>query len=253
MYIMNHKTEPTTSGRQARRQTQLWQRLMLTAAMLLVFTLGANARANWENTDHFFKAYFDNNNGYFTIEILQGDNEFGPANENGYIEDATLKYGNRSLVKITANDVNDDLTTTILNNSDGNITISKEWRNDRYYYIVITWTPNFVPTAENMTLTGTWDVNGAYETDPINGEKRCEPKAAPSITFSEATVNSATNTTTVKFSAGDHSGMFQNGKYQLYRGNNVVAEIQANKISQTGTFTLNEIIESPSTYQIRFE
>lgn len=250
---MNHKTEPTTSGRQARRQTQLWQRLMLTAAMLLVFTLGANARANWENTDHFFKAYFDNNNGYFTIEILQGDNEFGPANENGYIEDATLKYGNRSLVKITANDVNDDLTTTILNNSDGNITISKEWRNDRYYYIVITWTPNFVPTAENMTLTGTWDVNGVYETDPINGEKRCEPKAAPSITFSEATVNSATNTTTVTFSAGDHSGMFQNGKYQLYRGNNVVAEIQANQISQTGTFTLNEIIESPSTYQIRFE
>ncbi len=250
---MNHKTEPTTSGRQARRQTQLWQRLMLTAAMLLVFTLGANARANWENTDHFFKAYFDNNNGYFTIEILQGDNEFGPANENGYIEDATLKYGNRSLVKITANDVNDDLTTTILNNSDGNITISKEWRNGRYYYIVITWTPNFVPTAENMTLTGTWDVNGVYETDPINGEKRCEPKAAPSITFSEATVNSATNTTTVTFSAGDHSGMFQNGKYQLYRGNNVAAEIQANKISQTGTFTLNEIIESPSTYQIRFE
>lgn len=250
---MNHKTEPTTSGKQARRQTQLWQRLMLTAAMLLVFTLGANARANWENTDHFFKAYFDNNNGYFTIEILQGDNEFGPANENGYIEDATLKYGNRSLVKITANDVNDDLTTTILNNSDGNITISKEWRNDRYYYIVITWTPNFVPTAENMTLTGTWDVNGAYKTDPINGEKRCEPKAAPSITFSKATVNSAANTTTVTFSTGDHSGMFQNGKYQLYRGNNVVAETQANQISQTGAFTLNEIIESPSTYQIRFE
>ena len=97
-YTNRQDTSPSRTAR------TLWQRLLTMLVLMTVIVTGAKANG-WEDKDAYFKASFDNNRGCFVITIRQGDDRHGPALENGYIKDATLRYGALTLVKITGTDV----------------------------------------------------------------------------------------------------------------------------------------------------
>ena len=76
-----------------------WTRHLI-VLFLLISTAQVSARNTWQDATRYFQAWFDNNKGCVVVAFRQGDDHFGPANENGYIENAEVKFNGNHLPSI---------------------------------------------------------------------------------------------------------------------------------------------------------
>lgn len=223
-------------------------RLAFLILLMFIGTAGLYARDNWQNTSHFFSATYDNEKCAVKIVVLRGDAEFGPAGENGYVENATIKYDETILAKITSTDVASNVTITPMSGL-GKVTYENT-QDGRYYYTTFYWYPNKKISSGTAKISGTWDVNGAYKTDGMNGEHSVIVPDLAVIKHTGTILNTANYQTEINFSSSSTQAFNGKGSYYLYRGNDKIKEINA---TASKTFIIDGISESSNEYFIRQE
>ncbi len=229
----------------------LWRRLMTMLVLMTAIVTGAKAFEYENDNDAYFKASFDNDKGCFLITIRQGDDRYGPVLENGYVEDATLRYGSLTLLTLSGSDVGENKYKVVQQASTEKITYTHRRGDDhnRCLYLDIVWYPSKAMESADMTLKGTWDIKGIYGTETIDASRWVNVQKPTAITLASTEVNSATNQTIINFNSSDRTGLYSKGTYTLMRGTSAVTTCDANG----GQMVINEILETTSNYTIKYE
>lgn len=229
----------------------LWRRLMTMLVLMTAIVTGAKAFEYENDNDAYFKASFDNDKGCFLITIRQGDDRYGPVLENGYVEDATLRYGSLTLLTLSGSDVGENKYKVVRQASTEKITYTHRRGDDhnRCLYLDIVWYPSKAMESADMTLKGTWDIKGIYGTETIDASRWVNVQKPTAITLASTEVNSATNQTIINFNSSDRTGLYSKGTYTLMRGTSAVTTCDANG----GQMVINEILETTSNYTIKYE
>ncbi|WP_455586608.1 LamG-like jellyroll fold domain-containing protein [Bacteroides sp.] len=235
-----------------------WTRYLI-LLFLLIVTTQISARNEWSNANRYFQAWFDNYKGCVVIVFRQGDDEFGPANENGYIEKAEVKFNGSTIFRLSATDVNTNYT--LAPESGTTIQTYRDWSyNDdthdihgghECYYVAVEWyssTP-LSPGNSNVSINGTWDVNGVYGTDAMSASRTVSIPSLGGISINSVSIDTKANQTSFTYTKNGTSGMDTNGNFKLYSGSEEITTIGN---IQNGKFTISGISESAKSYTLKY-
>ena len=215
------------------------------------FTTNTFARDSWDGSERYIKAYFDEEKCCVYIRVLQGDYEYGPVDENGYIADATIKYGNFTLVKTKAEDVEKNLTINVF---DGNGHIDYQViKDDRNVYIDFRWYPNSRINSGTLTINGTWDINGVYGTDEMAADLSISVPLSTVIKHTKTIYDVENFKTKIQFNTSSTEAFNGKGKFHLYKRNEIVVSLGVVKNTHDYTFVLDGISDYINDYTIKYE
>lgn len=222
--------------------------------LLFMFVSSADifARSTWQDNNTYFSASYDKEKCAVKIVLRQGDDQFGPANENGYIENATVKYNNNVICRISAYDVNDELSVEGSGMGIVRYSINKS---GSIATLTILWYPNeVISNGGVVSINGTWDVNGAYGGDEMAGSRTItDIPALTSISYKSTSFNTEKKQTTISFASSSSEAFNKNGKYYLYRTNSSSPVKEVGPIDKSGSFVLDDISSQANEYYIEYK
>lgn len=225
---------------EGRRRTDGLPKRLKAFILLLFIMLGCSmsvsARDNWTSNSRYLTVRFDNENCFIHIKVLQGDKEYGPANENGYIYDATIKFNDLTIVKIKGNDY-DEITENIITPGIGKIDYKKTFSGSNCY-MEYWWYPNTRQTSGSLNITGTWDVNGVWATDPIKGDFAVNIPLSTEITHTGTTFDTQNYKTKINFSTSSTEAYNGKGYFYLYKMNQVIKKVQVDRNKKNYSFCI---------------
>lgn len=272
------KTNKITQISQQEKHTGYLWRTLFVFLLCCFASSQAFARSNWGDHSSYWDAKYDTSDGSIYIEFLHGDDGYGPANEDGFIEDMTVKVNDAKTLFIQTSNggVDGGKLSSILANSTMKFRYtgySSFWSISgsssytfssppRKRYIYFRWYPKNTDLPINtINVKGWWEVNGVYKGDDMNGTRSITiPQLRPiSITGHTFDTQNKKTTLTVTKSSQTSVTYFNNvGKYYLYYKGTESKVVDTDFYSQLnassgGTITLDFIDESIREYELRHE
>ena len=201
---------------------------------LLAFTQKAEAgRDTWSDADRYFYATFDDSKGCIVIYVRQGDNDFGPAGENGYVENATIKVNGQEIIKMSASDAGNSgyqSNAVGAGECEDNSLSASGFTNETGVgsggscnYRRFRWYPNQTLTGKvNVSISGTWDVNGAYHYDNMSATREITIPGIGGIEYKNTvlkTTSEGDTITILTFTKTINSNLDTKDQYELLDAN----------------------------------
>ena len=219
--------------------------------IMLGSSMSLSARDHWASDSRYLTVNFDANDCCIHIKVLQGDYQYGPAKENGYIYDATIKFNDLTLVKIKCDDF-DKIKDNVITPGIGKIDYKKTFSGTNCY-MEYRWYPNSRQKSGSLKITGTWDVNGAYETDPINGDFAVNIPLNTEITHTGTTFDTQNFKTKINFRTSSTEAFNGNGYFYLYQMNQVIKKVPVDRNKKDYTIELDDISNYINDYTVKHE
>ncbi|WP_282037417.1 LamG-like jellyroll fold domain-containing protein [Saccharicrinis aurantiacus] len=228
-------------------------RFILITLFLCLFQQITQARNNWDQSFNSVSTIISGDEVIIRMKFRQGDNKFGPVDEDGYIESMTVSDNNgRTLFTTNAGgcNANEQIEQTL----SGADFRRRGWKSsDRYYWLEVDW---HIKTEDlNVTtirVSGTWDVNGIYGTDAISGSYSVDIPELRPLTINSSALNLSNKYTTISFSkSGSNSDIENKGSYKLYYAN--TNDLVPSSSVSGSTITIRTIEQSTKRYELRHE
>ncbi len=233
-----------------------WTRHLI-VLFLLISTAQVSARNTWQDATRYFQAWFDNNKGCVVVAFRQGDDHFGPANENGYIENAEVKFNGNTIFRLSASDVNKGYHLTEVNGK--TVQIYSGWGyndsahgvsggNECYYKVVEWYSSNTLSAGDaKVSINGTWDVNGVYKSDPMSASRNVTVPSLGAVSITSTSFSTQANKTYLVYKKNGTSGMDTKGSFELFSGSEKI-----NATFSGNTITIPNISESARSYTLKY-
>lgn len=233
-----------------------WTRYLI-VLFLLISTTQASARNTWQDATRYFQAWFDSNKGCVVIAFRQGDDAFGPANENGYIESAEVKFDGQTIFRLSGSDVNSGYKLTPIIGETKEI--KSQWGTagighgvtggTECFHKVVEWYPSSALSAGSVkvSINGTWDVDGAYKTDAMSASRDITIPSLGAVSITGTSFNTQANETYLTYNKNGTSGMDTQGSFELFSGNEKI-----NTTFNGNTITIPNISESSKSYILKY-
>ncbi len=163
--------------------------LVLTILLLLPAAAFSRkyGRESWADTDHFWTVSYNTNEGAIHIKVLVYDDEFGPADEDGYVNRGKLSYTTDGTNYTEFYNINLNSGPSV-DNSNGSLNGAdvtySETNSGRYKY----WDfklniSNGIKNISRIKFAGNWDVNGAYGSDDFDATRSVTVAQMSSLSF----------------------------------------------------------------------
>ncbi|MEO6916503.1 MAG: LamG domain-containing protein, partial [Chitinophagaceae bacterium] len=160
--------------------------LLLIVIMLLpmISFSPKSARENWADTNDYWTLNYNITEGVIYLKVLVYDNKYGPANEDGYVDNGHLEYsidGGSNYTEFYDIDLDskkgsDDATVInpSYNGPKNNADVSQSEIRDgekTYWNFQLRINNNTRNISKIRLTNGHWQVNGGYGSDKIEGER----------------------------------------------------------------------------------
>lgn len=230
-----------------------WTRYLIVLFLLIASVQQVSARQHWNgSSDDYFKAWFDETKGCIVIRFMQGDYDFGPIGENGYIEYADISVGDNVIFHITGDDVRNGFTMDIKIGKWVQRTTKEE--NDKWH-IEAEWYPDkaFTTDEVSVSISGTWDINGTYTTDVMHASRIVKIPSLNPITDIKISIDTQKNETYLTFKKEGASNMDTKGHYELTIANtNTKIKHELSSKGSEKIITLDNILDEMKEYELTY-